>query len=923
MTAIAFIISQSVILNICVFTDYVGQMDNCASYFMYWGKTAEKACSSGSGYHLLPWHHLDVAACGWQMVLQNRFHAADIFAEIGFSREEGARWFAWFLGIHDLGKFSRGFQQLYAHASPDLVLPVNGKIYSERHDSLGYWLWCDFLLPRWREDNSCALPTSNNKINDKRTLDVWLKIVTGHHGKPPTGQVKGNLAFTQEDKIAAERWVAELGHLFGLSHFPECFSDKSWRKKLQQQSWALAGLTVLADWLGSNPLHFPLVSTVMPTGEYWQRALEQAQQALSLLPDASPVRPFDSPHTLFPFIEHFTPLQQKALSVDISAPGPQLLVLEDVTGAGKTEAAMILAHRLMSVGKGDSLYVGLPTMATSNAMFTRLAHSYRALFEQTAHPSLVLAHGARQMSVAFNHSLWSEDVDGQSDYQPGEIAASSACNRWFADSRKKSLLAEVGVGTLDQVLMAAMPFKHQSLRLLGLYGKILILDEVHAYDAYMVRLLEGLLTFHAAQGGSAIVLSATLPLSLRQKLLNAFQKGCGAELPVLNPDAGYPWFSHLTSQGLQESFTPTRQEVTRSVTVDWLMETQQALELIESSAHEGHCLCWIRNTVDDATNVYRQLRQRSNIPPENLLLFHSRFAFTDRMEIENQVLEWFGKESTVEQRRGKVLIATQVIEQSLDIDLDVMISDLAPIDLLIQRAGRLQRHQRGPRRAPTLHILAPDWQPDAKPGWLGETLRGTGAVYADHACLWRTQSVLHEKGVIRMPDDARELVESVYEEWIPAPDGLQRISDTVFGLKASEKGAAAQMLLDRDTGYDRNASDFLWSDEVELSTRLSEKNVDLYLAWQDLSPYAAGPDFAWEKSRLSVRIPLWEKIAAEAPHLHGDELERFREKIRNPTAQVLMLRLDEGSAFYSRVWGLSNPDDDPKGKSMQENLCFP
>ncbi len=898
-------------------------MNHCAAYFSYWGKTPGKECSSGAGYHLLAWHQLDVAACGWHMVMQNRFYAADILADLGFSREEGARWFAWFLGIHDIGKFARGFQQLYAHASPDLVPPVNGKIYSERHDSLGYWLWCDVLLARWKEASGVVFPASNNKSKTVRTLDIWLKIVTGHHGKPPVSQVKGNLAFTEEDKNAAECWVGDLCQLLEITHFPDDFGNKIWRKTLQQQSWLLAGLTVLADWLGSNQRYFPPVSDILPLEKYWQGTLNQAQQALLSLPELAPVNVFDSPHTLFPFIKQFTPLQQKAISVDISAPGPQLLVLEDVTGAGKTEAALILAHRLMSAGKGNSLYVGLPTMATSNAMFNRLACSYRALFQSTSSPSLVLAHGARHMSAAFNHSLWSEENYGQSDYQPGEIAASSACNQWFADSRKKSLLADVGVGTLDQLLMAAMPFKHQSLRLLGLYGKILILDEVHAYDAYMVRLLEGLLTFHAAQGGSVIILSATLPLSLRQRLSNAFQKGCGASLPVLNPDAGYPWFSHLTSQGLQESFTPTRQEVTRCVPVSWLVEPIQAIELIEKSVNEGCCLCWIRNTVDEAIDVYRQLLQRGNIPPENLLLFHSRFAFTDRMDIESQALDWFGKESTTELRRGKVLISTQVIEQSLDLDLDVMISDIAPIDLLIQRAGRLQRHQRGPRISPMLHIIAPVWQPDARPGWLGDNLRGTGFVYPDHACLWRTQSVLREKGVIRMPDDARELVESVYEEWIPSPAGLQRISDTVFGLKVSEKGAAAQMLLDRDSGYDRNASDFLWSDEVELSTRLSEKNVDLYLAWQDLSPYASEPDFAWEKSRLSVRIPLWDKISAVAPHLQGDELDMFREKIRNPAAQVLLLAPGLESVFYSKVWGLYHPDVGSKGKSQQETLCFP
>lgn len=195
-------------------------------------------------------------------------------------------------------------------------------------------------------------------------------------------------------------------------------------------------------------------------------------------------------------------------------------------------------------------------MATSNAMFQRLATAYRALFVAEQRPSLVLAHGSSDMSEAFTHSLWSSRNAGQSAYIPDEQAASSACNIWFADSRKKSLLAEVGVGTLDQALMAAMPFRHQSLRLLGLYRKILLLDEVHAYDSYMVRLLEGLLTFHAAQGGSVIILSATLPSSLRHTLLNAFQRGINGAPVIADQNAGYPRLSHLSSQGYLNAIFP-------------------------------------------------------------------------------------------------------------------------------------------------------------------------------------------------------------------------------------------------------------------------------------------------------------------------------------------------------------------------------
>ena len=196
------------------------------------------------------------------------------------------------------------------------------------------------------------------------------------------------------------------------------------------------------------------------------------------------------------------------------------MILEDVTGAGKTEAALILTHRLMSANKGHGLYVGLPTMATANAMYKRLAAAYRALFADDSRPSLILAHGGREMSDAFRHSIWQPAESTVEDYARDDGNAASECHAWFADSRKKALLAEVGVGTLDQLLMAVMPFRHQSLRLLGMHGKILLLDEVHAYDGYMVKLLEGLLRFHAAQGGSAIILSATLPINLREKWRN-------------------------------------------------------------------------------------------------------------------------------------------------------------------------------------------------------------------------------------------------------------------------------------------------------------------------------------------------------------------------------------------------------------------
>ncbi|MBH2724845.1 CRISPR-associated helicase Cas3' [Serratia marcescens] len=884
-------------------------------YMRYWGKAKRVDLPGESDdYHLLAYHCLDVAACGYQMVIDNRFHAADILAEIGFSRADGAYWFAYFLALHDIGKFARGFQQLYPHNNSALVSDA-GRIYRPRHDSLGYWLWQNHILPRWLDDNIALLPDDENKERCESSLDIWLQLVTGHHGEPPEN-TNGALAFTREDILATESYLLAIQAVFPETSFPPQFADKTWRRNLKKQSWLLAGLAVLADWLGSNQYYFPFVAAPMPLANYWKQAQRRAQHAIASLPAASVVNPDYQYQHIFPFIRKLSPLQQDADEADISSQGSQLFILEDVTGAGKTEAALILANRLMSQGKADGLYVGLPTMATANAMYQRLSRAYHALFQSSSRPSLVLAHGASKMSKAFSQSVWQGENSGQLRYDGSEPSASGECNSWFADSRKKALLAEVGVGTLDQLLMAAMPYRHQSLRLLGINRKVLILDEVHAYDSYMVRLLEGLLHFHAAQGGSAIILSATLPYSLRGKLLNAFAHGAGWSMPAPTQNAGYPWVSQLNDRGLAERQVATRAEVKRRVNVNWVTNLEDALAMIEQAVAEGRCICWIRNTVDDAMLVYRQLQQRGKIPAEDLLLFHSRFAFVDRLCVEQTTLDWFGKNADPQQRQGKVLIATQVIEQSLDIDLDMMISDLAPIDLLIQRAGRLQRHIRDEngktgdvtqdaRPAPVLSVFAPEWQLNAQEDWLGDALRGTGYVYPDHACLWRTQAILRELQGITMPDQARTLVESVYEGSIEAPPALLDVEDRVLGAKYGERMAAGQNVLSRDQGYDRRASSTLWSPAAELTTRLGDETLDIYLAYrtsEGIKPYADVVDFPWEQSRVQVREKWWRKHCARLPQLTETELETFRKQQHRPLGTVLLLETD--CNYYHQSLGL-------------------
>jgi len=654
---------------------------------------------------------------------------------------------------------------------------------------------------------------------------------------------------------------------------------------------------VLADWTGSANLHFPWVAQAMPFEDYWARAVAQAQRALRLLPPASDIAPFNGIETLFPFITEPTPLQQNALEIDIHAPGPHLIILEDVTGAGKTEAALVLAHRLMAAGHARGLYIGLPTMATANAMYARMERAWLRLYREGSHPSLVLAHSARRLSENFNASIWAAEL--LPNDSGDEAAAYDGCAAWFAQSPKKALLAETGVGTLDQAMMAVMAFKHQNLRLLGLNDKVLIADEIHSYDAYMSHVVEKLVEARARCGNATILLSATLSQTQRDRLIAAFYKGLNAtrEPPRLGPD-DYPWVTHLHAQGIDGQRVATRAQVQRRVGIGWMEDEAACLDKIEAVARGGGCIGWIRNSVDDAVNSYRELIRRGNIPEENIILFHSRFAFIDRNDKEERTLKWFGKENSVN-RSGKVIISTQVIEQSVDIDLDYLISDLAPVDLLIQRAGRLQRHIRNiygqlkssgadERPSPRLDILAPRWQAQPDEKWLTSAMRNTSYVYPAHSRLWLTQRVLREQGEIRMPEAARLLIEAVYGEDVEVPEGMKRSEEAALADYYCQRAIASKYEISLDVGYSVESAE-LWGPEP--STRLGEMVVPLWLARdtpQGIMPYAQG-DNAWEMSALRVRKSWWDKHRGEFTLLCGDARSQWCSEQRKPEAVVILL----------------------------------
>lgn len=892
------------------------------NHYRYWGKTEK----DGKRYHLLPYHCLDVAAVGWRLLDPKRPLCRHLATQLGVGPKVLQRWATFFLCLHDLGKFSSAFQGLATGLSPNLV--TSRLTYTERHDSLGYLLWDDDDEGLFFKALDIGTFPSAAQPQLRRTLCVWMQIVTGHHGIPPkTNQINLANHFTLQDKDAALQFVLTIHDLFFSNSDAEVLADKELCGRLNLASWALAGIVVLADWLGSSRPPESYTQHEISLDEYWrQQAMPFAEQVVvAARIENSSVAPYAGPYHLFPFIKNLTPLQLWANERGL-ADTNQLFILEDVTGAGKTEAALTLAHRLMAKGLADGVYMALPTMATANAMYERLCEAYRSLYTEEALPSLVLAHGARHLSAGFRSSLVSpESKTARQSYGRDEETVEAFCSAWLADSRKKALLAEVGVGTLDQALLAVLPAKHQSLRCLGLARKVLIVDEVHSYDPYMNHLLRQLLSYHATQGGSAILLSATLPFSMRTNYLNAFAEGAKLSGPKLSQPEAYPLATHFPAPGQPETILATRREVERSLAVILLDSVDKAIDVMRQAVEQGKCVCWVRNTVGDAIKTYRLLCRQEWIDIKRLTLFHSRFAMIDRQRIESATLEHFGKGSAAEVRRGRVLIATQVVEQSLDLDIDVMISDLAPIDLMIQRAGREHRHVRDAagnridtegaldqREAPIFYVVGPPATEDPTVDWLKSSLPGTQAVYQHVGQLWLTQQLL-KAGRLNMPGDARAFIEGVYSDEVQQtiPATLETLTWKALGEDSGKLSMAHLNVLNLAKGYCRASSDGGgWEDEAKVPTRLGDDSVRITLVvpcdvegWR---PYADVEEFAWDLSTLSVPKWRWQKAQEELSTAVQASLAEFKEERKVLKWLELFPLTSELSDWYGEQlgWGL-------------------
>ena len=550
-----------------------------------------------------------------------------------------------------------------------------------------------------------------NSIN---TPSFVAAIVGQHHGYSPP--ISGYLA--DDECFGGTPWQAErIALVEALKHalkmdWPDIKSVPTAR--------LLAGLTSVADWIGS--------------GEFFENPLHSWEERISLSVDAAGLtRPSYRSGLAFQDIFGFAPFpaQQELIERVV---GPGVYVLEAPMGQGKTEAALYAGYQMLLREKGCGIYFALPTQLTSNKIYERFSGFLsKILNPKCAHRSLLL-HG----------NAWLLDTAMGEEGQPGRS--------WF-NHAKRGLLAPFAVGTLDQALMAAMNVKHGFVRAFGLAGKVVILDEIHTYDAYTGTLLDALVELLQELHCTVIILSATLNKDRRGVLLGQ---------PVINDN--YPLITAVPRYG-ELAEVAIKQESGRKVDIQITQNDKSAIEEAIERASKGQQILWIENTVRSAQERYLDLAARAREHDLSSGLLHSRFTLEDRTRIEDCWVNTFGKAGWGQRlHQGRILIGTQVLEQSLDIDADFLVTRFAPTDMLLQRMGRLWRHDGTPRPNTAnceAWILAPKLdEAIEKPS---EAFGESVYVYSPYV-LCRSLEVWNDMNTVSLPGDIRAMIEKTYHD---------------------------------------------------------------------------------------------------------------------------------------------------------------
>jgi len=697
----------------------------------------------------------------------------EISATLPRGLDDGRVLFTFLAGVHDIGKITPAFtgqlrrSPAYSWVLDDLArhgLEVPARISSARpprHCLLGFAILRSWLVRQ--------APGADGR-EAQRHADTLAGPVGAHHGVPPSRAEL--VAISSRDLAPTPAWSAVQDEVLdGMARRTGAAERlEPWlaRDLPLSSQLALAGAVVVADWLASDQARFPLDDT-----ESSQVRAARVLGGWDLPPPWRALAPDGDPDRLmarrFPQLAAYgiRPLQSAAAEAAHAMTRPGLIVIEAGMGEGKTEAALLAAEELAARFGPGGVVFALPTQATSDGIFPRLRDWVATIGLPVT--SMFLAHGKAALNEDYRRLAANGRIAAVGDPDaPHEAIA--LVTSWLR-GRRRGILADFVAGTIDQILFAALAARFVQLRHLALAGKVIIIDEVHAADAFMRVYLERALAWFAAHGTPVILLSATLPPDIRDSLVSAYA-GHG----VTCAGDAYPRLTVVDDQVREFAVAPApgrRGRLAVRVSVDWLDEVCRAVA-------DGGCVSVVHNTVGRAQASYEALVVR--LGSDKVLLLHSRFLGIARASRERRLRQLLGppdhRGESAHRPRGFVVVGTQVLEQSLDIDVDLMVTDIAPIDLILQRGGRVHRHHRGPDArpaglgVPTLLVTGLDVDrhggpPDFDPGAM--------AVYGA-AALLRAVTVLKphlDAAEIDLIDDLPRLVAEGYREDLPCPPGWE------------------------------------------------------------------------------------------------------------------------------------------------------
>ncbi|MGO1543350.1 MAG: CRISPR-associated helicase Cas3' [Gulosibacter sp.] len=745
-------------------------------------------------------HLQDTAAVASQLFDQwFSFSQIKLLAECFGTKETAHKITVWLAAAHDVGKATAAF----AIKAPALESQMRDAGYvfpeptppAEEQRAFPHGLAGHHAVIRHLE------PLATRGRRQRASLHI-AEIVGGHHGAFPDTNAKIPFHFDQElgeDKS----WHEVRKELLERADQIAGIDEDSWSQILdsvihEPVQALLNGFLIVCDWIASNQTLFPY--------DRKTSASTRASKALRFLNFGDHWNPSPITDAGGYFQERFNistprPVQQDAVELANKLSEPSLMLIEAPTGEGKTEMAFACAEVFAANFGLQGAMVALPTRATSNAMFNRVLNWLQASMAGNSAVSVSLSHSKALFNERFQ-ALFDRDGANETyddDYRRDNQHAINA-NQWFL-ARKRNAFADFVVATIDQLLFMTLRAKHLSLRHLGYSGKVIIIDEVHAADDFMRTYLLRALQWLGAYGVPVIALSATLPPEQREELLHAYRQGArqgldwDADIIITDDDdvdpeiiafANEPTYPLVTAVGAETShqISPARSSRSSSFGLEETADAsvESIVSAVLSEADAGGCIAVVLDTVDRAQKVFDLLAEQYD---GEIALFHSRFTVESRNHREQELVERLGPNSA-ERPKSMIIVATQVVESSLDVDFDMMFTDIAPIDALIQRIGRVHRHARPLAERPTtmqqprvvlsggIGMLTGTEPPEFNSGVL--------RVYGD-SLLLRTLIALRLRNErsgdqkINIPEDVPGLIRTTYQpDLVPIPGWEDRLT---------------------------------------------------------------------------------------------------------------------------------------------------